>query len=113
MDIRNCQSLMQILFLRATAGLKTKFEANRAQNCHLGPPGPLWGPPWAPLETMDIQNRPILMQILSLHPKMGLQTKFEGNWTKNETFNPSIGPIFGEPWMGPPLGNFYEKWFLQ
>ena len=113
MDIRNCQSLMQILFLRATAGLKTKFEANWAQNYHFGPPGPPWGPPWAPLETMDIRNCQILMQILSLHPKIGLQTKFEANWKKNETFNPSKGPIFRGPWMGPPLGNFYEKWLLQ
>ena len=64
MDIQNCQSLIQILFLRATAGLKTKFEANRAQNCHFGPQAapPPWGLPWVPLETMDIRNRQILMQ---------------------------------------------------
>ena len=77
-----------------------------------GPPGLPWGLPWAPLETMDIQTHQILMQILSLHPKISLQTKFEANWTKNEIFNPSIGPVFGGPWMGPPLGDFYEKQLL-
>ena len=72
MDIWNYQSLMQILFPRASAGLKTKFEANRAKNdifC-------LWGAPLAPLETMDFQNCQRSTQILSLHVLIILQSKF-------------------------------------
>ena len=47
---------------------------------------------------MDIQNRQSLMQIPTLHARIGLKTKFEANWTKkgqNMAFS-AFGPA-GRP----------------
>ena len=41
---------------------------------------PAWDQP------TDIQNRQISMQILTQHARVGLQTKFEANRTKNGNF---------------------------
>ena len=44
---------------------------------HFGPLGGL----------MDIQNHQIVMRILTLHAPIGLQNKFEENWTKYGIFS--------------------------
>ena len=82
-------------------GQKTIFWASG------GPPlGPSWALPGPTLGTMDILNCQTLMQILTLHAAIGLQTKFQANWTKNRIFNPWA-------WLGPPgptrQSNGYSK----
>ena len=69
--------------------------------------GPTLGPPWSPLGPtlgiMDIQNRQISMQILTLQAKICLQTKFEANQAKNDILGfraPSWAPP-GAPWAYP------------
>ena len=45
--------------------------------------GPAWAHLGLPDGPMDIQNRQILMQILTLHAMIGLQTKFQAKRMKN------------------------------
>ena len=57
MDIQNCQKWMLILTLRATIGLQTKFEANRAKNDIFGLWGAPLGQPWEPWMFKIVKHR--------------------------------------------------------
>ena len=62
-------------------------------------------PPGSTLGTMNIQNCQILIQLLTLQAKIGLQTKFEANRAKNDILG-LWAPSWAPP--GAPLGLFWE-----